>query len=80
MINKFINSKIIYENNNSIGRLVAASEYCDFVHLSIEAGAIIEKHVLELYVSFFVIGGKGEITLEEQIFEAQKCFLLLFRG
>ncbi len=64
-VHKYSESHIIYDEQGSIGRLVADAEKADFVHLSLGTDAKIDSHTLDMAVTFYVISGCGTLFVDE---------------
>lgn len=64
-VHKYSESHIVYDEQGSIGRLVADAEKADFVHLSLGEGACIESHTLDMAVTFYVISGCGTLFVDD---------------
>lgn len=70
MINKESEAKTIFQQSDAIGKMLGSNAGCDFVKLQIEPGGVIEKHSLNVDVTFFIISGEGELDLEGQVTKA----------
>lgn len=69
MKNSFAGAKIIYESNNSIGKLLSSSKEFDVVHLTINPNSKIDAHSISQKIKFFVIDGYGTIDIDGTRFE-----------
>lgn len=56
------NGQEIFRDSGALGVRLNTQNNCEYVHLSIEPGAQIERHQLPLPVTFYVISGRGLIT------------------
>jgi len=61
---KYSESHIVYDNDGSIGRLVADAEKADIVRLSLGIDAKIDAHTLDQEVTFYLISGCGTLYVD----------------
>jgi len=54
------------------GRIMYVSAKVELIHVSLKAGEIIEKHPNPMDVVFYVIAGKGNITVEDSDYSVDK--------
>ena len=66
MKKNFSNGKIVFQSEGIVGKLLKNTNSCEFVQLNIGENKIIESHVLNVPVSFFVIQGYAELTIDEK--------------
>jgi len=68
MKSSFSEATVIYETDNSIGKLLLTSEELDIVHLTITPNSRIDSHSIIQPIKFFVIEGSGIIEINEKKF------------
>ena len=70
MINKFENAKVVFNQNEVIGRSITEVGDNELVHLSLGIGKTVPEHILEIDVTFFVITGNGTILIDGKKYKA----------
>lgn len=68
MKSSFSEAKVIYETDNSIGKLLLSSEELDIVHLTVSSNSQIDSHSIPQPIFFFVIEGSGIIEINGKEF------------
>lgn len=68
--------KIIFEQNNSIGKKIGVSHNTEYVDLQIGAGILIPSHSLDIPVTFYIVEGKAELKIERETLEVKKGDLI----
>lgn len=70
MIFQHTNKKEVLKTEIACGYLLASTEHNDIVELTIFENGLVPAHALPVDVTFYVIEGKGSITIEGDTNEA----------
>lgn len=70
------NGRIILQNPAATGIILQSDNSCEYVYLTINPRSKLEKHQLPMPVTFFVISGNGELTLDDKVCTATKHDLI----
>lgn len=76
MIYNRSNGKTILQNPAATGIMLQSGKNIEYVYLSVNPHAKVEKHVLTIPVTFFVINGSGELILDGTVYSVTKCDLV----
>lgn len=76
MIYNFRNGKVVFQKEGVVGKLINKSNNCEFVEINIDEKQIVESHVLNVFVSFYVIQGIGELMVDKNKYMLTKGDLI----
>ena len=62
----------VLNNNEALGYLLASTRHNDFVELHIQKSGFVPPHALPIDVSFYIVEGSGEISIEDKSIQAQQ--------
>lgn len=69
---QYNSKKEVLKTEQASGYLLAETENNDIVELQILKDGIVPPHSLPIDVTFYVISGKGKITIADEVIEASK--------
>ena len=64
MIKNYKNAETIYEADGIIGKKLNEKNGCEYVHISINIDKEIIAHTLPMPVTFYVLQGNAELTID----------------
>ena len=76
MIKNYKNAETIYEADGVVGKKLNEENGCEYVQLSIAVNKEIAPHVLPIPVTFYVLQGKAELSVDEKITKVEKDDLI----
>lgn len=71
MIRKFTDAETKFQVEGSVGKRLGNANGCEYVHLAIRPGNVIQSHKLDIPVTFYVISGEGEVMLDEKVHQVE---------
>ena len=54
-------AEVVFDMNGACGKKLHVGNGCEFVVLTLQAGAEVVPHILDISVSFYVIKGQGKL-------------------
>ena len=57
-------AEVVYDMNGACGKKLHVANGCEFVVLTLEAGAEVAPHILDISVSFYVVAGQGTLVAD----------------
>jgi len=76
MIKNYQNAEIIYEAEGITGKKLNEENGCEYVQLNIDSKKEIEAHTLPMPVTFYVLSGNAELTIDNKQINVQKGDLI----
>ena len=76
MIKNFQNAEIVFEAEGITGKKLNEKNGCEYIQLNIAAGKEIEAHVLPMPVTFYVLNGSAELSVDNEQINIQKGDLI----
>ena len=70
MIHPYINKTEVLNSNDAVGFLLAETNNNDIVELHIHKNGLVPSHSLPIDVTFYVISGKGRVTIADEKIDA----------
>ena len=76
MIKNDQNAETVFETDGITGKKLNVENGCEYVQLNIAANKEIEPHVLPMPVTFYVLNGNAELTINNEQVIAKKGDLI----
>ncbi len=72
MIYPYSKKTDVLNTNEAIGYLLASTDHNDLVELHIHKNGLVPAHALPIDVTFYVVSGKGQITISDEKIDASQ--------
>ena len=76
MIVRARDTTVVLDKNGAVGKRIGLDQNCEFVKLELAPGGEIPPHALDMPVTFYVLFGKGSVSVQEESFEASQGDLI----
>lgn len=71
-VHKGLGGEIFFETNGAVGKKLYGKHGCEYVRLTIQPGATIAPHSVNIPVTFIVLNGAAHFTFEDKRYEVEK--------
>ncbi len=76
MVKNYQNAEIIFEAEGITGKKLNEENGCEYVQLSVDIQKRIAPHVLEMPVTFYLLNGSAELTVNNKHIKLRKGDLI----